>query len=69
MDNDNESIPLVEGDDREPDVEINPVEGEDVPDDPEMSDPSGLPRESFVADADDTDGTSGHLDEVPAEEA
>ena len=45
---------VVEGDEPEPDIPINPVRSEsDTPEDSEMSDPVGLPPESFEADPND----------------
>jgi len=55
-DKDHEEIALVEGDDAPPDININPTETDTASSDPHMSDPEGLPPESYEADEDDDKG-------------
>jgi hypothetical protein len=56
-DNDNDTVPLIEGDDAPPDITLNPVDGDDPDtDDLDMDDPQNLPPESFEADESDDKG-------------
>jgi hypothetical protein len=52
---DHEEIPLVEGDEEEPDVAINPVEADADPsdDDPDNDGIKNAPDESWLADEGD----------------
>jgi hypothetical protein len=60
---DDETIPVIEGDD-DHEFDLNPVDTEN-PDDDDTGDMQNLPPESFKADPEDTDGNAGHLDTVP----
>jgi hypothetical protein len=62
-----ETIPPVEDDQPEPEEELQPAleeteEMDEVTDD-EMGEPRGLPKTSFVADADDVHGKEDHPQE------
>jgi hypothetical protein len=53
---DDEQIPLIQGDDQEPDVQICPALDETVPEDTDIDQPTGLSEESYAADATDDKG-------------
>jgi hypothetical protein len=57
---DHEEIPLVEGDEQEPDVAINPVDDDADPedDDPDNAGIENVPDESWLADPHDDKGLS-----------
>lgn len=54
-----EQIPLIEGDDEEPETLICPALDEMVADDDAVSPPQGIPPESFEADPEDAKGLGG----------
>lgn len=61
MGEEDEVIPLVEGEEAPPEIAITPVDSEDVVDDDKLMGANlpDLPEESFEADPEDTKGIGG----------
>lgn len=62
MNPDDDTIELVEGDEAPPEVELQPVDGEGLDDDPHMTGAEDLTRESYKADLDDDKTMKGMCD-------
>lgn len=54
-----DNIELIEGDEAPPEIELKPVNGEGLDDDPHMTGAEDLSENSYRADLDDDKGLTG----------